>query len=263
MTDLPAEPTAAVAASPPGAYDAVLVLHGFTSSPASVRAWAESVLEGGYAVELPLLPGHGTRWEDLARTPWTAWRNAALAAFDRLQRNHRRVFVCGQSMGGALALEVAAARRPAAVVLANPALTFADPTAHLAPALKYAVPTVASIANDIALPGQDERAYARTPVAAVAQLGALFRHTRAVLPRVDAPLLVFRSATDHVVPDSSLRALWKGLGTPVTDRRFVPLERSFHVATLDFDAERLFAETLRFLKEHSPAASPRANISYS
>ncbi|MBG6083698.1 alpha/beta hydrolase [Zhihengliuella flava] len=261
--DLPNDPLSPLAVSPSGARDAVVVLHGFTSSPASVRGWAEDLLSAGYAVELPLLPGHGTRWENLAATPWTAWRDAAVAAYDRLQRNHRRVFVCGLSMGGALALEVAAARQPAGLALANPALTFADPTAHLAPVLKYAVPTVAAIANDIARPGQDEHAYSRTPVAAVAQLGALFRHVRTVLPRVNAPLVAFRSTTDHVVPDSSLETLWKRVGTDPARRRVYYLEQSYHVATLDFDADRITTETLRFFANLSAPEIAGQPVSYS
>ncbi|GHD08849.1 alpha/beta hydrolase [Zhihengliuella salsuginis] len=235
---------AAVSSRRPGA--AVLVIHGFTSSPASMRPWAEALLEDGYTVSLPVLPGHCTSWQDLARTPWTAWRTAVTTAYDELQRNHARVYVCGLSMGGALALDLAARRAPAALALVNPALTFANPTAHVAGALKLAVPSVAAIANDISRQGQDEHAYTRTPVAAVEQLGRIMRQAAASLPGVSAPTIVFRSTTDHVVPDTSIAVLDRRLGTPAGLRRFVSLENSFHVATLDHDADTIFTETLRF-----------------
>ncbi len=45
----------------------VLLVHGFTGSPASMKPWAQALADQGYAVEVPLLPGHGTRWQDLNR----------------------------------------------------------------------------------------------------------------------------------------------------------------------------------------------------
>ena len=56
-----------------GGPDGVLVLHGFTGSPHSMRPWAREWARRGYAVELPLLPGHATRWQDLAGTTWQDW----------------------------------------------------------------------------------------------------------------------------------------------------------------------------------------------
>jgi carboxylesterase len=231
--------------------DAVLLIHGFTSGPRSMRPWADALAAAGLTVSLPLLPGHGTSWHDLAGTPHTAWSRAVLAEFDALQRGHRHVFVAGLSMGGALALQLAARRDVAGVVVVNPGLTFADPAAHLAGVLRHVVASVPAIANDIALPDQDEGAYERTPVAAVHQLAGLFRDTRRALPRITAPVLVYRSRTDHVVPESSVRALRAGFSRrpaglpPLT---VVTLEASYHVATLDHDARRIFDGSIAFFR---------------
>ena len=51
----------------------VVVSHGFTGSPHGVRDWARSLADAGYAVRMPLLPGHGTSWQELARTRWQEW----------------------------------------------------------------------------------------------------------------------------------------------------------------------------------------------
>lgn len=233
-----------------GGRDAILLIHGFTSGPRSMRPWADALIPEGFTVSLPLLPGHGTTWQELATTHHTSWTRAVEREFDLLQRAHRNVYVFGLSMGGALALQLAAHRAVAGVVVANPGLTFADPAARFAGLLKYAVKSVAAIANDIALEGADEGAYERTPVAAVEQLALLFRDTRRVLSRVSAPVLVYRSRVDHVVPDSSMAALRAGMakrpaGVPAPTVR--ALENSFHVATLDHDAQVLFDGSIEFV----------------
>lgn len=216
-----------------GADRCVVVLHGFTSGPDSVRAWAEGIAAGGSHVSVPLLPGHGTRWQDLAATGADEIRGAVREAVDRELSRHRHVVVAGISMGGALALDAAAHRPVSAAIVVNPALRFASPLAPLAPALAPFVPSVAPIANDIADPDARELAYPRTPVAGVAAIGRIQRAARRALPRITAPVTVFRSARDAVVPAASHRTLLRGLRRAPVD--VVPLPRSRHVATLDYD----------------------------
>lgn len=211
----------------------VVLLHGFTSTPASVRAWAEGLAAGGSPVSVPLLPGHGTRWEDLAATGADEIRAAVRAVVDLELARHGRVVMAGISMGGALALDAAAHRPVAGVLVVNPALRFASPLAPFAPLLAPFVPTVAPIADDIADPTARERAYPRTPMAGVAAVGRIQRAARRALPRITAPVTVYRSARDAVVPASSHRTLVRGLRQAPVE--VVGLPRSRHVATLDYD----------------------------
>ncbi|WP_417220587.1 alpha/beta hydrolase [Arthrobacter sp.] len=230
--------------------DAVLLIHGFTSGPRSLRPWADALLAGGYTVSLPVLPGHGTRWEDLAATGREAWTRAVEDEFDALATTHRLVFVAGLSMGGTLALHLGIRRDPAGIVLVNPALSMVDRTSMLAGVLRRFIPSVPAIANDIALPGQDEGAYPRTPVAAVHELRRLITATRRHLDTVRAPVLAYRSLVDHVVSESGINALRRVLvgmhpaGVPRLQLTY--LERSLHVATLDYDADAIFAGSLAF-----------------
>lgn len=230
--------------------DAVLLIHGFTSGPRSLRPWADALLAAGYTVSLPVLPGHGTRWEDLAATGHESWTRAVEAEFDALATTHRKVFVAGLSMGGTLALHLGIRRDPAGIVLVNPALSMVDRTAPLAGVLKRFIASVPAIANDIARPGQDEGAYPRTPVAAVHQLRRLISATRRRLDTVRAPVLAYRSLVDHVVSERGIDALRRELvgmhpaGVPRLQLRF--LERSRHVATLDYDADAIFTGSVAF-----------------
>ncbi|MDV8148595.1 alpha/beta fold hydrolase [Arthrobacter sp. B10-11] len=224
----------------------VAVSHGFTGSPHGVRAWAQSLAEAGFAVRMPLLPGHGTSWQELARTRWQDWYAAYDAAYLELEAECDHVFSAGLSMGGALALRVAALRPVAGTIVVNPGLVIDDPRAPLAGILKLVMKSTPAIANDILKPDTDEGAYPRTPVAAAHELNKMFKDTRRLLPRITAPVRVFRSTVDHVVSDSSILALRRGLtNAPL---QVTALENSYHVATLDHDADRIFSGTADFIR---------------
>ena len=229
-----------------GTRTGVVLSHGFTGSPHGLRAWAMAFAAAGFAVRMPLLPGHGTTWQDLARTRWPQWHAALDNAFLELDAECDQVFVAGLSMGGALALRIGATRPVAGVLLVNPALVVDDPRAPLAGILKLVLKSTPSIGNDILKVGVDEGAYARTPVAAAHELNKMFKDTVRLLPRVTAPVQVYRSAVDHVVSDASMRALRQGLAHASLE--VVPLENSYHVATLDNDADRIFQGSVDFIR---------------
>lgn len=247
----------------------VALFHGFTSGPVSVTGWARALAAAGAHVEVPLLPGHGTRWQDLEHVTAEDWRTAARDTVDRLLSVHDRVVVGGLSMGGALALDAAAHRPVSGAVVVNPGLRFVAPWApfEVGPVMRFAAPvaplahlarhivrTVPPIANDTARPGADEQAYERIPVAAVRHVGALQAAVRAVLPRITAPVLAFRSSTDRVVPRASLETLVRGLAPGLLTVR--PLYNSRHVATLDWDAPVIEDESVRFIAPLVPHRVP-------
>src|ERR1700712_3276414 len=99
----------------------VLVLHGFTGNPQSMRPLAEAFAAAGLTVALPLLPGHGTQVEDMLPTGWDDWSIAAEEAYAELADRCSRVVVAGLSMGGTLAAWLGT-RHPeiAGLVLVNP-----------------------------------------------------------------------------------------------------------------------------------------------
>jgi carboxylesterase len=239
-----------------GARIGVVLAHGFTASPHGLRAWAQSLADAGFAVRIPLLPGHGTSWQELGQTRWPQWHAAVEEAYEDLDAECDHVFVGGLSMGGALALRIAATRPVAGVILVNPGLVIDDPRAPLAGILKLVMKSTRAIANDILKPGMDEGAYQRTPVAAAHEVNKLFKDTIRLLPHVTAPVLVFRSAVDHVVSDASMVALRRGLtNAPLT---LTTLENSYHVATLDNDAEIIFRGSTDFIRSVVSADVPPA-----
>jgi len=224
----------------------VVLSHGFTGSPHSVRPWAQHLADAGYAVRLPLLPGHGTTWQDMATRSWREWHQAVDEAYLELASECDYVFSAGLSMGGTLALRIAATRPVAGTVVVNPGLVLDDPRAVIVAALKYVVRTTPAIANDILKPDQDEGAYARTPVAAAHQLKKMYKDTAALLPRISSPVRVYKSTVDNVISTASLELLRSRVQAPV-DVSY--LHNSHHVATLDHDAPEIFDGTVDFIEK--------------
>lgn len=226
---------------------AVLLSHGFTGSPASIRPWAEAVAERGYGVVVPRLPGHGTRWQELNRTRWADWYAEISRVFGKLAASHDAVVVGGLSMGGALALQLAADQGPrvAGVVAVNPAVNTTRKDVLALPVIKWLVPSFPAIANDIKKPGVEEHGYPRTPLKATHSMMSHWKQLREDLPRITSPLLVFRSETDHVVDPSSMSIIRARVSSrDLTERT---LTDSYHVATLDNDAPLIFSETVGFV----------------
>nr|WP_206441325.1 alpha/beta fold hydrolase [Streptomyces boncukensis] len=225
----------------------VVLCHGFTGSPQSLRPWAEHLADRGLTVSLPLLPGHGTRWEDLETTGWEDWYATAERELRLLSERCAQVFVCGLSMGGTLALRLAARHSTAVsgVAVVNPAASFPRLQGFALPAVRFLVRSVKGITSDIAKAGVAETGYDRVPTRAALQMRNFTRVVRAELPQVTQPLLLLHSRTDHVVPPSdSALVLSRVSSTDVTE---TVLERSLHVATLDHDAESVFADSYGFI----------------
>ena len=226
----------------------VLLSHGFTGQPASIRPWGEALAELGYAVEVPRLPGHGTRWEELNTLTWADWYGELTAAFDRLRADNDAVVVGGLSMGGALVLRLAADRPAdvAGVVVVNPAVATKRLDVKLLPVLKHLVKSFPGIANDIKKPGVEEHGYTKTPLKAAHSMMTAWKALIPDLPKITAPLLYLRSTEDHVVDEASEPLITGNVSSRDVTR--VALEDSYHVATIDNDAQKIFEESLAFIQ---------------
>ncbi|MGW0532588.1 alpha/beta hydrolase [Streptomyces sp. NPDC003032] len=231
----------------------VLLCHGFTGSPQSLRPWAEYLAERGLTVSLPLLPGHGTRWEDMQITGWQDWYAEVERELRGLLERCSQVFVLGLSMGGTLTLRLAAKYGDAisGIVLVNPANKLHGLAPYALPVVRHLVRTTKGIVSDIAKDGSVEIGYDRVPLHAAHSMRLFFRMVDGQLPQVTQPLLLLHSPRDHVVsPADSARVLSR---VSSTDVREILLEQSYHVATLDHDADRIFEESYAFIGRLAPS----------
>ena len=220
-----------------------LLVHGFTGSPASLRPLSELLAQRGFAVELVRLPGHGTHFRDMMSTRYEDWRAEVSRGLTTLSAHTERVIAMGLSMGGTLVLDVVS-RDPklvAGVALINtPVLDRQGILVKLAPYLEHVLPLVPASAagltkNDIAKPGMNELAYGWVPAKAGNSLVRELPRIRAQLPNLTCPAFVAYSRADHSVPPENSKAILRLLGSK--DITELVLERSYHVATLDYDLE--------------------------
>jgi carboxylesterase len=230
-----------------GGPQGALVLHGFTGSPQSVRGLAEAFGAAGFTVELPRLPGHGTTVEDMMTTGWDDWSAAAEAAYEDLAGRTDSVVVAGLSMGGALTAWLAT-RHPkiAGIVCVNPILDVGDAVADMArDQLAAGTDRFPSIGGDVADPDGRESAYDAAPLAPLVSLHEGTAALRDDLAKIACPVLLMTSAQDHVVPPVNSDILAEGVTGPVER---VTLERSYHVATLDYDKDLINERAIAFAR---------------
>ncbi|MGZ6791965.1 MAG: alpha/beta hydrolase [Mycobacteriales bacterium] len=237
----------------PGGPVGVVLSHGFTGTTQSMRPWAEHLAAAGLTVSAPRLPGHGTSVRDMNTTRFHHWYGELERSFDDLRSRCETVFAMGLSMGGTLVLRLAQERAAdvAGVVVVNAALATERKDAKLLPLLSKVVPSFPGIASDIKKPGVTELAYPKIPLKAAYSLQQAWPVVRRDLHRITCPVLVYRSAEDHVVEPVSGRMLLEGC-VHAEER---VLHDSYHVATLDNDAPAIFDGSLAFVRTHATATA--------
>lgn len=237
-------------ASGDGGPHGVLVCHGFTGCPQSMRPLAEAFAGAGFAVELPLLPGHGRSIDDMVPTRWKDWSGHLDAAYLDLAGRCERVVVAGLSMGGTLAAWLTVQHPEIAGLIAvngafdPPAPPFLEMVREM---VREGHDRMPGVGNDVALEGVTELAYSEAPLEPLLSLveagqSELFDR----LGEIRCPVLVFSSKNDHVVPPTSADVICTRVSGPVER---IDLDRSFHVATIDYDRDLINTRSVEFARD--------------
>jgi carboxylesterase len=238
-----------------------LLLHGGGDTPQVLSQLAEFLHGRGFCVRAPLLPGHGRSLRDLATAGASLWHNEVRREFDAMRAKHGSVAVVGLSIGGALAIKLAAERDIPALVLLAPYVAMPAAVRRLAATTAlwgWLLPYFSS-RNTRSIRDADAAARALgrgllTPLTLRAFYDVVIAAADA-LPLVRAPALVIQSREDNRISRESAERAFERLGS--REKKLVWIEGAGHVITVDFGRERVFQLTAEWLEMHR-AQQPQA-----
>lgn len=232
----------------PGGKAGLLLLHGFTGSTAEMQPMGRFFHKLGFTVHAPLLAGHGTTPEAMARTRWPDWWQSALNGYDRLiGEGCEQIVASGLSMGGLLALRLACHRSPAALILLNTPVDVRDKRIRWAKYVHYARPYIPRSGKKEAHIESEMFPYERTPVACIASLWQFINLTKKELAQVTTPALIVQSTIDETVEPSSGDYIYSHIGSHYKEMK--QYHKSGHIITLDKEREHVFRDAADFLEK--------------
>ena len=228
----------------------VLISHGYTGNPQSMRYYAEGLAKAGFTIALPRLKGHGTTPVDMATSTASDWIKDLEQAMAWLQERCDTLFVTGLSMGGTLTLFMAG-QYPGVfkgIIPINALISSNNPDLASLVYMANGPVEVQGIGSDIKAPDVKELAYPVVPVPTLKELFALTKVTDDLLPRITCPALIMVSREDHVVPPMNAEHIRQKLSSQ--DKQILWLENSYHVATLDNDKDLIVQKSIDFINTY-------------
>ncbi len=233
----------------------VILSHGFTGTPDSVRSVARALGKAGFTVSAPLLAGHGTTPENCAQTNWHDWYESIEEAYQQLQKSCSKIFVAGLSLGSLLTLKLSIDHPQAitaAACLATP-LYLKPWTAKLLPVIenspiKFFWKYQKKLGVDIKDPNAKGNFwnYDRMPLSCIYSLVDLQKVVRDDLAKIHTPLLLIHSRHDSTAPYDSMNQVARQVSSTITET--VTLENSYHVITLDYEKEWVAQKVTDFFR---------------
>ncbi len=230
-----------------------LLIHGFTGAPPEMRPMGEYLASKGLTVCGVRLAGHGTVPEDLLHVRWQDWAASVREGWEWLRGRCRRVFAGGLSLGGLLALDLAAQEPVEGLILLAPGLIARDWRARLLPVARFFLtwdePKPGAQGADLTDPEAWNRiwCYERRPVAAAYEVLKLQRRVRRLLPRITCPTLIFQGVRDLAVVPRGAQVIYDTIAS--ARKELVWLENSGHCLTVDSEREEVWKRSWEFIQE--------------
>lgn len=226
----------------------ILAIHGFTGTTQSMHSLGKAFADAGFTVLGPRLTGHGISPEEMTQAEFKDWFQDVEEALDELRLHTDKIFVTGLSMGGALTLYLAENYEDIlGIIPINAAIDMPEFKEFYQSQRIANVEFVEGIGSDIKKPGITELAYDKTPVKSMKELLDLMQEVRQDLSKVECPILIFSSTVDHVVPPNNAQIIYDEISSK--DKTIIKLPESYHVATLDNDADLIATESIKFIRE--------------
>jgi len=232
---------------------AVLLIHGWSSTPYEVRKLGKYLNKKGFTVSGPQLRGHGTVPKDLEEVKWIDWLDDSEEEYDRLKEKYAKVFVIGTSIGANLAVMLASEREEVSglALLATPykvkmeklALIFARSLSFFRPYnTKFYPPTFGVAENPTRL-----ISYQSYPIKSAIEAFELIKKSRERFSEITQPALLIQSASDHIIGSSSLEKVFQELGSKIKEKIYI--RHAYHSFVSDPKGEKLFKDISDFLEK--------------
>lgn len=230
----------------PGNAIGILICHGFNGTPQSMEYLAQKFAQQGFTIYSLRLSGHGTHVEEMESCSYQDWIQDVEDGYRLLKQTCSKVFVIGQSMGGALALDLAGKVECEGVLTINAALRVPDYEHYRHLSAPRFIPDETP---DIKNPKAVEITYKQVPIKSINELLSLMDKVKTDLKKVTCPILLFHSPEDHVVPHQCSYEIYHFVSSK--DKNMVSLTNSYHVASLDYDRDKIVEAAISFIKVRS------------
>ncbi len=242
----------------------VLLVHGFASSLDSVSGIEPQLRSLGIPTGMPLLRGHGQiSPASLRGTTWHDWMADAEVGLQDLLIMVDRVAVIGHSMGGLVALNLAAdhAAEVDCIVVAATGIRLGNPLAPGRP-LHFLQPMVSRVFKkwDLAPEYADpslarfDTNYHWAPMDAIVSCLEFSELTRRRLPEVKAPTLILHSRKDATALPENADIIWHGISTPVEQKQIAWFERTSHEMFQDCEREAVVGAVVNYVRQRTGLA---------
>ena len=228
--------------------DGVLLLHGFTGSPAHLRMLGDHLHDEGFTVHAPLYAGHGTTLEEMVEMDWRDWIRSSVEAAAELADRCERIHIAGLSMGGIIGVLIAPTFGATSLTTINAPIITHSRLLRFARAWHFLQPMRPPGTPE---PPEDAVAalyyqqYHGAPTRSAGDLLDLMRAAKRNLGRVRCETLIIQSRTDETVRPESAEILYEGIAAPY--KRIHWLDDARHVALLDDDRDEIHRIIVRHL----------------
>lgn len=244
-----------------GRNRACLLLHGWLTTPADFGPLPEALAEAGWDVFAPLHEGHGARPTELEDVTAEDLLEAAREHYERVRAEYDRVALVGFSMGGTMAVLLAAEQPPERLVLVAPFFGVRHRWYYVLPARWWAgilSPVLRCVWRGRAWvhvnrpEGREAvRMYCGFPTSTVTALFELRRRAQAAdVASLSCPVLLVYSHGDGVCSPEAAERFAERLPAGAVRREV--FTRSDHHLLLDYDREAAAEGIVEFLAEPEP-----------
>lgn len=233
---------------------AVLLLHGWSTTPYEIRRLGMFLNEKGYTAYGPMLSGHGTEPSDLENVIYQDWINDAQEALDELKKSHRKVFLGGTSMGATLAMQLAKENKDIAglILMAAPYRLRFEKIVEISVRIiskfkkyhKKIYPPTFGVSTTITR----LISYQSYPFKNILEVAELVKLSREDLHKISQPCLIIQSSSDHIVAKESLIEIYNRIGSEKKSKKYV--KRAYHTFISDIRNEHVFEDILNFINEN-------------